>query len=559
MATMTTGGIGVGFDIDQTTIGDFFFYDFSVLTGTTVFRLFDDALNYTEFTGTGFAATGVPGTVTDVTAGTATTCTVVRNGVVIFQITGANISAPALFDAYVANDTLAGWNLALGGDDIIAGTNLSDVLRGFGGNDEIKGGDGTDTLYGGAGNDNLRGDEGGNVNQGNDQLYGGDGDDSFKGGAGQDFIDGGADVDFVDYDLETTFTGDSATHGVIVNLSASALANVTVTGIPLTSVAAGTAIDSRNYVDTLVNIEEVGGTGYDDIIVGSSGNNYLGSYGGNDFLYGGAGNDSLSGGDGNDTMFGGAGDNFFEGGQGNDSITGGTGTADGEFDKISYERETGIHGIVANFTGGGNVSIVDTYGTTDAGTSIEEVKGSALADVFNGSAENDSAEGMGGGDTFNMGGGWDRIEYSHETDAGATHGVIVNMSAASISANIGDGLFTVLAGKARDSFGATDTLINVEMIQGTQFNDYIVGSALDNELQGANGTDTLYGGAGNDNLRGDEGGNVNQGNDQLYGGDGDDRFKGGAGQDFMDGGNGFRFRRIMILRRRSPATMRPMG
>ncbi len=536
MSIVTTGGIGVGFDIDQLSVGDLFFYDFSSLTGTTVFRVFDDALNYTEFTGTGFSATGIPGPLTDVTAGIIQTCTVVRQGVVILQITGANISAPAFFDAYVANDTLAAWNLALGGDDTINGTSLDDVLRGFGGNDEIKGGDGTDTLYGGAGNDNLRGDEGGNFNQGNDQMFGEAGNDQFKGGAGNDHIDGGADSDTVRYDLETTFTGDDATHGVIVNLSNTALTGVTVTGIPLTNVAAHTAVDTRNYVDTLIAIEAVEGTGYNDLLVGDDNDNELIGNEGNDTLRGNGGNDYFNGGAGNDSMNGGTGDNFYEAGQGTDTIIGGTLNADGEWDKISYEREAGAHGIVATYSGGGAVSIVDTFGTTDTGTGIDEIKGSIFADVFNGSAGNDNAEGMGGGDTFNMGAGWDRVSYVHETDAGAVHGVIVNMSGASVSANIGDGLFNVLAGKARDSFGATDTLVDVEFIQGTQFTDYIVGSAVDNELQGGNGADTLFGGGGNDNLRGDEGGNFNQGNDQMFGEAGDDQFKGGAGADLIDGG-----------------------
>ena len=86
MSIVTTGGIGVGFDIDQLSVGDLFFYDFSSLTGTTVFRVFDDALNYTEFTGTGFSATGIPGPLTDVTAGIIQTCTVVRQGVVILDL-----------------------------------------------------------------------------------------------------------------------------------------------------------------------------------------------------------------------------------------------------------------------------------------------------------------------------------------------------------------------------------------------------------------------------------------------------------------------------------------
>ncbi len=411
-----------------------------------------------------------------------------------------------------------------------------DTLTGGSADDELQGGDGTDTIHGGIGNDNLRGDEGGNFNQGNDQLFGEAGDDSFKGGAGSDLINGGADRDRVQYNLETTFTGDDATHGVIVNLSGVALTNVSVVGIANTTVAAGTAIDTRNYVDTLVSIEDVQGTGYDDIIVSSNSNSSLEGLEGNDKLTGGTGDDNLDGGAGNDTLIGGTGDNFFQGGAGTDSYAGGTLAGNNQFDKISYQNETGGNGIAATYTGGGNLTIIDTFGNTESATGIEQIKGSQYADLFTGSTGDDSAEGMGGGDTFNMGLGRDFVEYDHEVDAGTTQGVIINLSAAAISATLNNGLETVQAGRARDSFGATDILSGVENVGGTDFNDVIYGSSDDNNLKGENGTDIIHGGAGNDNIRGDEGGNFNQGNDQLFGDAGDDSFKGGAGNDLIDGG-----------------------
>jgi Ca2+-binding RTX toxin-like protein len=411
-----------------------------------------------------------------------------------------------------------------------------DNLTGGSANDELQGGDGTDTIHGGNGNDNIRGDEGGNFNQGNDQLFGDAGDDSFKGGAGNDLINGGADRDRVEYNLETTFTGDDATHGVIVNLSAAALVNVSVAGIALTTVAAGTAIDTRNYVDTLVSIEEVQGTGYDDIIVSGNASGHFDGREGNDKITSGSGDDSIDGGAGNDTLIGGTGDNFYEGGAGLDSYTGGTLTTDNQWDKISFERETGGVGIIATFTGGGNVTVKDTYGNNETGTGIDEIKGSQYVDLITGSTGNESAEGMGGADTFNMGIGRDRIEYSHESDAGTTQGVIVNISTAAITATLNNGLETVQAGHARDSFGANDTLNGVEDVDGTDFNDVIYGNVDDNELRGRDGTDIIHGGNGNDNIRGDEGGNFNQGNDQLFGEAGNDSFKGGAGNDLIDGG-----------------------
>ena len=69
--------------------------------------------------------------------------------------------------------------------------------------------------------------------------------------------------------------------------------------------------------------------------------------------------------------------------------------------------------------------------------------------------------------------------------------------------------------------GGTDTLTSIEGVSGTQFNDYILGSAAANGLYGQSGNDTLIGG---------------DGNDSLNGGVGADTLVGGAGNDYLDGG-----------------------
>ncbi|MBX9605385.1 MAG: FG-GAP-like repeat-containing protein [Gammaproteobacteria bacterium] len=69
-------------------------------------------------------------------------------------------------------------------------------------------------------------------------------------------------------------------------------------------------------------------------------------------------------------------------------------------------------------------------------------------------------------------------------------------------------------------------------IVGTRRNDRLVGTRLDDTLQGFEGNDSLTGGEGDDLLRGDAG------NDSLVGGAGDDRLAGGTGADLLDGGAG---------------------
>ena len=71
------------------------------------------------------------------------------------------------------------------GDDVIFGTNKSDVIVTFGGDDTIFGGNGEDVICAGYGDDVV---DGGN---GKDLIFGEEGDDSLAGGNGKDTLDGG--------------------------------------------------------------------------------------------------------------------------------------------------------------------------------------------------------------------------------------------------------------------------------------------------------------------------------------------------------------------------------
>lgn len=188
------------------------------------------------------------------------------------------------------------------GDDTLSGDDGNDTLYGGYGHDSLQGGLGRDTLYGDTGNDSLAGGDG------DDRLYGGAGDDTLSGGAGADLIDGGTGMDIVDY---STSSG-----AVSVNLQ---------TGVVSGGDAQG---------DTLLGVDGVIGSAYNDTIVGSDSygtdpndtyTSVLYGAGGDDTVSGGAGNDSLYGGTGADTLFGGTGDDIVDGGTGNDSIDGGTG------------------------------------------------------------------------------------------------------------------------------------------------------------------------------------------------------------------------------------------
>jgi Ca2+-binding RTX toxin-like protein len=181
-----------------------------------------------------------------------------------------------------------------GNDNPLNGTDLGDVMNGFGGNDHMFGKSGNDNMNGDAGNDIMEGGDG------NDLLDGGlDGsplDDKFV--QDTDTLDGGAGIDTASYS--------QVQHGVTINL------------------LQGIAIGQGN-VDTLISIENVTSTNFNDSIVGNEGANGLQGAAGVDFLDGGAGNDSVRGDSGNDTLRGNIGNDLIVGGSGADKLDGGSG------------------------------------------------------------------------------------------------------------------------------------------------------------------------------------------------------------------------------------------
>jgi Ca2+-binding RTX toxin-like protein len=181
---------------------------------------------------------------------------------------------------------LHGWwseVMATTGPDLIWGTNDADrlsglagndTINGLGGNDAISGGDGDDWLNGGDGQDNLTG------GAGSDRLDGGDFGDTLDGGLGDDTLDGGA-AKLVQAD---TARYASATAGVTVRLDVTDAQDTGGAGI-----------------DTLLRIENLEGSAFNDYLSGDAGDNLISGGGGNDTLWGGSGGvDTLDGGSGVD-------------------------------------------------------------------------------------------------------------------------------------------------------------------------------------------------------------------------------------------------------------------
>lgn len=297
----------------------------------------------------------------------------------------------------------------------------------------------------------------------NDSFYAYDGDDTVRGGAGNDdiapgkgndVVDGGDGFDFVSYwDYEAP---EGETRGVWIWLSD------------------GSVRDPWGGTDQLIAIEGVEGTDYNDRLDGNGGVNEL---------YGLAGNDTLSG-------LGG--DDFIAGGKGADHINGGEG-----FDIVSYAEYVGTAALTINLQFGG---AADPWGDSDTVFNVEGVRGTGNGDSIMGSILDNFFQGLGGNDTIDGGGGLDAVSYAADKGRGGLSGVSVDLA----------------AGTARDGLGGTDTLINIESVYGTDFDDTLGGSNLDNTLSGNGGADRLSALAGSD---------------WLYGGNGNDTLTAGAGRD----------------------------
>jgi Ca2+-binding RTX toxin-like protein len=170
-------------------------------------------------------------------------------------------------------------------------------------NDSIDGHEGDDTLEGRSGNDRIEG------GAGNDAILGGNGNDKLIGGAGFDFLNGGDGFDTATY-------GDSF-EGISVDLRSGRGSGGTAEGDTLVSIE---GIRGSDFNDTIIGNDEA------NTLIGEDGDDSLFGMDGNDMLFDfGNGNDLLDGGKGNDVILGSSGNNIIVGGKGNDYLKAGSG------------------------------------------------------------------------------------------------------------------------------------------------------------------------------------------------------------------------------------------
>jgi hypothetical protein len=216
---------------------------------------------------------------------------------------------------------------------------------------------------------------------------------------------------------------------------------------------------------TLTGTVAINGTGNtdDNVLTGNSGVNTLTGDAGNDVLDGKAGADTMKGGAGNDTYYvDNASDVVTE------LVSEGTDTV---ISSISYTLGANVENLRINATGALNAT------------------GNTADNILYAGAGNNVLNGLGGTDT---------ASYLYASAA-----VTVSLASASAQSTGGSG---------------SDTLTNMENLEGSVYNDTLTGNTAANVLQGGLGNDTLNGAAGNDTLYGGLGNNT-----YLFGkGDGSD-------------------------------------
>ena len=241
----------------------------------------------------------------------------------------------------------------------------------------INGTNGGDSLYGSAAADVING-----LN----------GNDTLKGFGGADRLDGGTGID-------TVFYGDSSA-GVGINL------------------ATGRGVGGSAEGDTLISIENVFGSNFNDTLTGTSGANQLHGQDGNDVIKGGGGNDFLDGGNGNDilvsiiwdasTLDGGAGDDTFKGSRAR--------RCPDRRERLRYRRFQ-PHELRHDYARGPHPLLGRLEMPHAQFISIENLTGAAGQDVLVGNGESNILRGLAGQDNLIGGGGADIMYGGADNDA----------------------------------------------------------------------------------------------------------------------------------------------
>ena len=294
-----------------------------------------------------------------------------------------------------------------------------------------------------------------------------------------------------------------------------------ISGVNVSLCITGPQATVGSGIDTLISIENITGSNFDDILQGDSGNNALNGGQGSDFVSyshatgsviidlvgglatGAAGFDTLFsienaiGSSFSDTIYGSDINNVIASGDGNDLIFGSFGS---DFIDGGFQRDTVDYSTLAGRIILGAFGVVTKTGLGFAPFGQPNILGIDQLSSVEVIAATSSNQ--------------DTIDLSFATAPTAVN-TIVNLL--SISNNVQVNLS-----------GAPAIILSVsrfENVIGSGVDDTITGNNIANNLSGNDGIDIISGGGGNDTIAG------GNGNDTITGGTGNDRLSGGADND----------------------------
>ena len=440
-------------------------------------------------------------------------------------------------------DFLAGDNIA----NFIEGAEGNDTLFGQGGNDTLDGNAGNDTLNGQADNDTLRGGDGEDTlfgGNGNDDLFGGNDADVLNGGLGADVLNGGGNTDTASY-------ADAASAGGGVGVSVFMSTPGLNTG--------------EAFGDSYFSVENLTGSSFDDVLGGTADDNRILGGGGNDTLLGGLGADTLNGGSGSDTAsYANAASGLFVS-LATPALNGGEAAGDiyiliENLAGSAHADILGGNGLANTISGGNGDDALAGLGgidTLNGGLNDDLLDGGDNVDTLNGGDGNDTLIGGAGADILNGGAGIDQFRFLSGSEVvkdeiinggaelflGLDGLVLVNTGV------INFGLATLIDIEVLNFLGGTSTAIfNANQI-GTSAIGLVGGNVAGLDTIIVNGAGINLAGVGFQNwaasdviaLNGTAGIDTITGssqNDTISGGANNDILDGGLGADIMRGGDG---------------------
>jgi Ca2+-binding RTX toxin-like protein len=321
---------------------------------------------------------------------------------------------------------------------------------------------------------------------GNDFLFGEDGDDHLFGGLGNDYLMGGAGLDELD-------GGDGDEDAASYAYSWQGVA------VTLTDGGMGWGFGGDAEGDTLVGIEGLHGSQYNDYLSGNGDENFLLGFAGEDTLKGGGGADHLQGNDGNDVL---------KGGGGADELWGGNHGQNGPNESDTAAYNSSPAGVFVSLIAG-----LAAFGDADGDTfhSIENLTGSAHTDTLAGDDYNNILSGIDGADHLFGYDGHDTLDGGIGVDD--MHGGLgndtyyVDLMEDAVEELVGQGMDVVRtnvswvlpSGAEVEGLEAADPTATTGIyLIGNAINNRIVGNAGSNMINGEAGADDMVGRGGSD-------------------------------------------------------------